>query len=61
MIADFDFDQDADADDLFLMIDEYGRTDCSLDSPCACDMDNNGRVDNVDLSFMAEDMGQDML
>ncbi len=60
MIADFDSDLDVDAEDLMLFVNEYGRTDCITGSPCTSDMNNDGNVDDVDLSFIAEDMGRNI-
>jgi hypothetical protein len=50
-------DGDTDGSDLYRMILDYGRTDCSTNNPCPADFDGDHSVDEVDLDIFLEDFG----
>lgn len=57
-----DFDRDIDGKDLEILIVDFGRTDCGIDSPCRGDIypvgDPDDVVDGSDLELFAVDFGR---
>jgi hypothetical protein len=58
IIADLDADGDVDGSDLMEMIGQWGRIDCTPETPCSGDLDTDADVDDVDLIFFTEDYGR---
>ncbi len=57
VLADPDGDLDCDGEDMAVLVDEFGRTDCSEATPCYADLNNDGAVDETDLFLFTEDFG----
>ncbi|MBV5349547.1 fibronectin type III domain-containing protein [bacterium] len=53
--SDLDNDGDMDGLDLSGCTLEFNRTDCGTLLPCRCDLDNNGKVNKIDLQLFLED------
>jgi len=58
IMADFEPDGDTDGFDLTVLINEFGRINCSELNPCSCDFDADGDVDTIDLHLFSEDLGR---
>jgi hypothetical protein len=56
--GDIDGDLDVDGSDLATLSTEMGRTACTAATPCVCDLDQDGDVDDFDLLFFSEDFGK---
>ena len=56
--ADIDDDGDVDGMDLYLLIQYFGRSDCSKGSPCTGDLNADNSVDPADLSILAACFGR---
>ena len=56
--GDYDADGDFDGVDIYMFIDEYGRTDCSAVSPCVGNFDGDNDVDQDDLELFTTHFGQ---
>lgn len=55
--GDLDGDDDVDGSDLAICADEYGNDDC-FSTPCQCDIDNDGSVNEADLDLLSQDLGK---
>ena len=58
IMAHFEPDGDTDGFDLTVLINEFGRINCSELNPCSCDFDADGDVDTIDLHLFSEDLGR---
>jgi hypothetical protein len=58
IIADFNFDEDTDGDELSTISSEFGLNDCSPVEPCEGDFNGDGNVDHIDLKIFSEDYGR---
>jgi hypothetical protein len=56
--GDFDADGDVDGSDLSIFAADFGRTDCSDQSPCEGDFNGDKDVDGSDLAVFAADFGR---
>jgi hypothetical protein len=56
--ADLEPDGDVDGYDLYLLINDYGRTNCDEDPPCLGDINGDLEVSGDDLILLADELGR---
>lgn len=57
--GDIDRDNDTDGTDLRGIVLDYGRTDCSISTPCLADLNEDNTVNDIDLIIFIDAFGID--